>query len=64
VNEITSKLIEATGADVEPKHAEPVQGEVRRIFLNVDLAEKELNWKAKTSLADGLAETVSWVRKQ
>ncbi|MFH0862560.1 MAG: NAD-dependent epimerase/dehydratase family protein [Candidatus Altiarchaeota archaeon] len=62
VNEITRRLIEATGANVKPKNAAAVPGEVRNIYLDIGLAKKELKWRPKTSLKEGIGKTVEWVR--
>jgi UDP-glucose 4-epimerase len=62
VNELTAKLIEVMGAEAEPIHSDPVQGEVRHIRLDASLAEKELAWKAQVSLNSGLEKTAEWVR--
>ncbi|MFH1055202.1 MAG: NAD-dependent epimerase/dehydratase family protein [Candidatus Altiarchaeota archaeon] len=64
VNEITEKLIEATGAKVRPKYGDPILGEVRNIFLNVSLVERELGWKAETELKNGIYKTVEWVKNE
>jgi len=61
VNEVTAKLIEAVGADVEPLHSDPVPGEVRRICLDARLAGMELAWKPTVNLKSGLKKTVEWV---
>jgi len=62
VNEITEELIKATGAKVTPKHADAVPGEVRKIYLNIGLAGRELKWRPKVDLARGIKATVEWVR--
>ncbi|HHQ45297.1 MAG TPA: SDR family oxidoreductase [Candidatus Altiarchaeales archaeon] len=64
VNELTEMLRKASGSKAKPKHVKPVPGEVRRTFLKVSLAKKELGWAPKTKLQDGLKETVEWVKSR
>ena len=63
VNEVTSKLKKLLNSPVEPVHGPEVKGEVRRIFLDVSLAKKELGWTPKTGLSMGLKKTVEYFRK-
>ncbi len=60
VNDVASQLITAVGADVEPKHSDPVPGEVRNICLDVSLARQRLGWKPVISLEEGVAKTFEW----
>lgn len=62
VNELTARLTAAVGADLKPKHGPAVAGEVKRIFLDVSRARRELRWKPMTGLDEGLDATVGWVR--
>jgi UDP-glucose 4-epimerase len=61
VNDITEKLIKATGATVKACHGPPVAGEVRHIHLDISLAGKELGFKPNTSVDEGIGKTVGWV---
>jgi len=60
VNKLFEKIREATGATESAFHGKAVVGEVRRICLNIKLAEKELGWKPETTLDAGIKETVDW----
>ncbi len=62
VNELAARLAEAAGADLKPRHGPAVAGEVRRIVLDVSRARRELKWRPKTGLTEGLDATVGWVR--
>jgi UDP-glucose 4-epimerase len=62
VNEITSLLAKAFGSGVKPRHGKAVPGEVRRICLDVGLAARELGWKPKKTLEEGVKATVEWMR--
>ncbi|MGH3049745.1 MAG: NAD-dependent epimerase/dehydratase family protein [Gaiellaceae bacterium] len=54
----------AAGVDAELELAEARLGDVRRSVLDVSLIERELGWRAQTSLADGLRRTWDWTRAQ
>ena len=51
----------ATGIAREPAAAPARLGELRRSVLDPSLAERELRWRAGHSLAEGLAETWSFI---
>jgi UDP-glucose 4-epimerase len=59
VLELAARLAEMAGADFEPEFAHPRAGEVQRICLDAGRAERELDWRAETSLEDGLRLTLS-----
>ena len=54
----------AAGSKAEPTFAEARLGDVQRSVLNVERAERELGWRAETSLADGLRRTWDWTLTQ
>src|SRR5680860_650724 len=59
VLELAARLAEIDGAaDFEPEFAPPRAGEVQRISLDAGRAERELGWRAETSVADGLRLTL------
>jgi UDP-glucose 4-epimerase len=53
------KLQELMGSPLGPVHGPAKPGEQRRSVLDSTLAQKELGWQPKTTLADGLAQTVT-----
>jgi UDP-glucose 4-epimerase len=62
VLELAARLGELGGAkDFEPEPAPPRAGEVQRISLDAGRAERELGWRATTSLAEGLKLTLEAV---
>jgi UDP-glucose 4-epimerase len=63
VNEIIKHLKAHNSAGSEPFHGQAIAGEVRHIFLDISLISRELRWKPKISLADGICETVGWYKK-
>jgi UDP-glucose 4-epimerase len=59
VLELARLLAEIDGSeDFEPEFAPPRAGEVQRIALDASRAERELGWRATTSVADGLRLTL------
>ncbi len=63
VNEIAALLREETAYPLEPLHGPPVPGEVSKVYLDCRRALKELGWKAKTPLKEGLSRTVEYFRQ-
>ncbi|HLE98581.1 MAG TPA: NAD-dependent epimerase/dehydratase family protein [Gaiellaceae bacterium] len=51
------------GSEVEAVHAEPRRGELRRSFLDPELAATVLGFKAIVGLEDGLEATWEWVSR-
>jgi UDP-glucose 4-epimerase len=62
VNELFDSLARITGHAQEPVTAPERPGELRHIALDARLAARELGWKPWTTLEDGLAATVDWLR--
>ena len=52
---------QASGIPQEPDFAPPRLGELQRSVLDPTLAARKLGWRPECSLADGLAETWSWI---
>lgn len=63
INDIHSQL--KTFADYKKKapHRDVQPGEQRRSVLSSSKIQKRVGWKPKTSLKDGLEQTVEWFRK-
>ena len=56
---LAARLAEIDGAEAfEPELAPARAGEVQRIALDASRAERELGWRATTSVADGLKLTL------
>jgi UDP-glucose 4-epimerase len=62
VLELYGEIEQATGVACDARHAEPRLGELQRSVLDPGAAERDLGWRARTSLADGLRETWAWVK--
>jgi UDP-glucose 4-epimerase len=57
VLELLDACRRVAGVAVEAQHAPARAGEARRSVLDVSLAERELGWRPRTTLEDGLRET-------
>ena len=64
VNQVFAYLKEITGYKRQPEFGPPRPGEVSASYLDSQKAERELGWKCQVPLADGLRETVEYVREQ
>jgi len=51
------------GSTAEPRIAEARLGDVHRSVLDVSLIGRELDWRPRVSLADGLARTWTWTQE-
>jgi len=57
VNELFDACRRVAGVDAEAEYAEARPGDLLRSVLDVSRAERELGWRARTSLEDGLRQT-------
>jgi UDP-glucose 4-epimerase len=64
VLQIRHELVKLVDAPVVTEFRPYRSGEVYRIFLTGDLARQTLGWEPRTALADGLRDTLEWVRAQ
>ena len=55
-------LSKLTGSMMEPRYGPPKDGEVFKIYLDVDKARRQLGWEAGVSLDEGLARTVDHLK--
>jgi UDP-glucose 4-epimerase len=62
VLELYAAIVAATGIEREPEHVEARLGELQRSVLDPSAAERELGWRPRTALEDGLRTTWSWVQ--
>ncbi|HET9061660.1 MAG TPA: NAD-dependent epimerase/dehydratase family protein [Candidatus Binatia bacterium] len=64
VNDLYAIIKRHAGGPGKAVHAAPRDGELRRSVLSAALAERVLGWKPRTTLTDGLAETVDFFRSR
>ncbi|MCD6422368.1 SDR family oxidoreductase [bacterium] len=62
VREIFLALKKILKSDIEPEFGLAVPGEVRRIYLDISKARRELGFKPEVNLEDGLRQTINWVK--
>jgi UDP-glucose 4-epimerase len=60
LHDLFKKIVEVMGSG-EAENIEEVPGEIKPIYLDCSLAEKELGWKAEVSLVEGLKKTAEWI---
>lgn len=63
VKELFQRLRDLTQYNQEPYRGPSRKGDVYRIALDSSKAARDLNWRAETSLAAGLRETVNYFRE-
>ncbi len=63
VNEIYAHLAKLVPTDAPAKYGPPRAGDIRKIWLDVDAARRDLDWRATTSFEQGLRLTVDWFRQ-
>jgi UDP-glucose 4-epimerase len=63
VLELLGACTRAAGVDAEPAFAPPRAGELQRSALDPTVAERELGFRARTALGEGLSATWEFVRR-
>jgi UDP-glucose 4-epimerase len=63
VAELHAACRRVSGRDEEPRLEPPRPGDIRRSVLDASLAERELGWRARVSLENGLRTTWDWLRE-
>jgi UDP-glucose 4-epimerase len=64
VLDLLAACVEASGSRVDPVFAPPRLGELQRSVLDPGLAERELGFRTATELADGIAATWEFIRRE
>ena len=63
VNQLFQKINKIFGGKIQKKHNPAKKGEQKRSCLNCQKAKKDLGWKNKVDLDEGLKRTVEWFKK-
>lgn len=64
INGLFNMMKKMLGKDAEAMHGKAIPGDVYKIFLDVNLAEKDLGWKPAYDFEKGLKETISWYKEK
>ncbi len=64
VNFIYRILADELGYKNKPVYDRPRKGEIYKIYLNADLAKKELGWSYKVKFEEGLRRTARWFKER
>ena len=60
VNDLYEAVRRVTGVERDPEYSPPRPGELRRSALDITRAERELGWRPRKTLEEGLAATWAW----
>jgi len=63
LNELYNIVQKEFGSDTGPEYAPPRAGELLRSILDNSKAKKLLGWNPKTSLREGIINTIAWFRE-
>ena len=63
VLEIVQKIVEKMSSDLQPEVQNQAFNEIRHQYLSAERARKELQWKPKFTLDEGLERTIAWYRE-
>lgn len=63
VNDLVTKIEKALGKKAVREYLPPQPGDVERTFADITKAERELGYKPKTTIEEGLAKFTTWLRK-
>ncbi len=64
VNDLVRELRAIAGRDIDVRHGPAKPGEQRRSALDAALANRVLEWRARTALRPGMARTFAWFAEQ
>jgi len=62
VSEIVTQILKETKSDLTPDIRNEVSNEIRHQYLSAEKARRELGWRPKFNLADGLRNTIDWYK--
>ncbi len=64
LNELIEKINQVLGKKIEPEHGETATGEIDSIIADTSMSEKELGFKTKIELDEGLKKTIEWMKSK
>ncbi|MDO8638391.1 MAG: GDP-mannose 4,6-dehydratase [Candidatus Daviesbacteria bacterium] len=66
IYDLVLKIIEFANKEIDVKMENPPEersNEIKKQYVSISKAKKELGWKPQVSLDEGLAETIKWYKK-
>jgi len=60
INQLLEIVNKLAHKNIEPKHGPPSIGDIRRMYISRSKCKTILGWKPKTSLIEGIQETMKW----
>ena len=64
INELFNEIKSLLKSSISAKYKEENKSEVKKICLSIRKAKKELGWVPKTSLSQGMKETIKWFKEK
>ena len=64
VNDLVTKIEKSLGKKAVREYLPPEQGDVERTFADITKAARELDYKPRTTIEEGLARFVKWLRQK
>jgi len=64
INQLVQMLLNLTGkTSLQPKHAEPRQGDIKHSYADISKAKRVLGYEPKITLKEGLNKLIEWYKK-
>jgi CDP-glucose 4,6-dehydratase len=63
VRDLVQSILQQMNSKLQPKVLNQASNEIRHQFLSAERARKELNWRPKFTLDQGLEKTIQWYRR-
>lgn len=64
INALFHELSKILKTEIKPRYVKERKGDVKQIYLNAKKAKEQLGWRAKTSLREGLIDTIKWFKEK
>jgi UDP-glucuronate 4-epimerase len=64
VNDLVAKLEKALVKKAVREYLQPEPGDVERTYADITKAARELGYKPRTTIEEGLARFVKWLRQK
>lgn len=64
INDLAESIIRVNNSSSRITYAPPVKGDAEHTFADTKKAERELGWRPKVSLEEGLQRYAAWIKSQ